>query len=370
VREVLIVAGEASGDLHAAGMAAELRRLRPDLALAGVGGDRMQAEGVELLEHVRALAVMGFVEVLRHVPKHAALLRLLTARLRRGQVAAVVLLDYPGFNMKVAAAARAAGVPVLYYITPQVWAWGAKRLARLAHTVTRAAVILPFEEALLREHGIDATFVGHPLLDRATELPDRAAARREIGVPEEGRVLALFPGSRAQEIERHLEPFVATARELERRLPGLRTVVSVAPTVRVDPARCPYPLVHSRSFAVLRAADAVLSKSGTTTLEAAVAGCPLVVAYRTSGWTYAIARRLVTIPHIGLVNVVAGRQVAREFVQEALRPSSVADALEPLLDPRSRERAALLAGLDEVRAKLGSPGAAARVARMVSELAT
>lgn len=370
MREVLFVAGEASGDLHASGVAAALRALRPELSLVGVGGDRMRAEGVELLEHVESLAVMGFVEVVRHVPKHAALLRRLTARIRSGSVALVILLDYPGFNMKVAAAARAAGVPVLYYITPQVWAWGAKRLSKLAQTVSRAAVILPFEEELLRKHGVDATFVGHPLLDRANELPDRASARREIGVPEEGRVLALFPGSRTQEIERHLEPFVATARELERRLPGLRTVVSVAPTVRLDPARCPYPLVHSRSFAVLRAADAVLSKSGTTTLEAAVAGCPLVVAYRTNSLTYAIAKRLVTIPHIGLVNVVAGRQVAREFVQDALRPSSVADALEPLLEPASRERATLLAGLDEVRAKLGSRGAAERVARMASELAT
>jgi lipid-A-disaccharide synthase len=280
-----------------------------------------------------------------------------------------VLIDYPGFNMKLAAAATRAGVPVLYYVTPQVWAWHASRLAQLARTVTKAAVILPFEEELLRAHGIDATFVGHPLLDRAASMPDRGAARRALRLAEEGEILALFPGSRGQEIERHLDVFVGAARELERRRPGLRVVVSVAPTVRLDPARCPYPMVPSASFTVLRAADAALCKSGTTTLEAAVAGCPLVVAYRTNAVTYALARRLVKVPHIGLVNVVGGREVAPELVQDALTPRAAADRLEPLLDTGSADRRRMLAALAEVRAKLGTPGAASRVARMAGELA-
>jgi len=369
VREVLFVAGEASGDLHAAGVAAELGRLRPDLALAGIGGARMEAEGVRLVEHADRLAVMGFVEVLRHVPQHYALLRSLRRRIEGRGVALVVLVDYPGFNMKLAAAARRSGVPVLYYVTPQVWAWHASRLAQLARTVTKAAVILPFEEELLRSHGIDATFVGHPLLDRAAALPERAEARRALGLPEEGEILALFPGSRAQEIDRHLDDFVAAARELERRRPGLGVVVSVAPTVRLDAARCPYPMVHSASFLVLRAADAALCKNGTTTLEAAVAGCPLVVAYRTNRLTYALARRLVKVPRIGLVNVVAGREVAPELVQDALTPGRAADLLVPLLDERSGEHRRMLAGLAEVRGKLGTPGAAGRVARMAADLA-
>ena len=160
MREILFVAGEASGDLHAAGVARELRNLQAPFELAGIGGDAMRTEGVSLLEHSERLAVMGFVEVLRHVPKHYALLRALRRRLRSGNTALLILIDYPGFNMKLAAAATAAGVPVLYYITPQVWAWGAGRLSKLARTVTRAAVILPFEEKMLREHGVDATFVG------------------------------------------------------------------------------------------------------------------------------------------------------------------------------------------------------------------
>jgi lipid-A-disaccharide synthase len=369
VREILFVAGEASGDLHAAGVARALRAAGAPYRLTGIGGEQMREAGVELVEHVEKLAVMGFVEVLKHVPKHWRLLRELKGRIDGGQVALVVLIDYPGFNMKVAAAAAEAGVPVLYYITPQVWAWGAKRLAELARTVTKAAVILPFEEQLLREHGIDATFVGHPLLDRARTLPDRDQARAALGIGGEERLLALFPGSRAQEIARHLDPFVATAKELQRRDSSLRVVVSAAPHVSIPAERCPFPLVHSASFAVLRAADAAMCKSGTTTLEAAVALCPLVVAYRTSALTYAAARRLVRIPYIGLVNVVAGREVAPEFVQEALVPSRVADALAPLLDRASSERAAMVARLTAVRDTLGEAGAGERVARLAVSLA-
>ncbi len=371
MREVLFVAGEASGDLHASGVAEELRRRAPNVPMAGIGGSRMERAGVALIEHSDRLAVMGFVEILNHVPRHYALLSALKRRLRSGTVGLVVLIDYPGFNMKVAAAAHAAGVPVLYYITPQVWAWGAGRLSALARTVTRAAVILPFEEALLRSHGVQATFVGHPLLDRAaTAMPSRDDARRALGLTDAERVLALFPGSRAQEIARHLGPFLDTARILERRVRGLKVVVSAAPGITLDGARSPYPLVRDSSFTVWRAADAALSKSGTSTLEAAVAGCPLVVAYRTGAGSYAIARRVVTIPRIGLVNVVAGESVAPEFLQGAVRPQAMADALEPLLDLSSIARAAQVAGLARVRDKLGAPGAAARVAEMALALAS
>jgi lipid-A-disaccharide synthase len=368
VREVLIVAGEASGDLHAAGFASALRHRRSDVALIGVGGAAMEQAGVRLLERTDTLAVMGFAEVLRQIPHHYRLLKALGARLLGGNVALVVLIDYPGFNMRLARAARRTGVPVLYYITPQVWAWGANRLPELARIITRAAVILPFEAPLLRGAGIEATFVGHPLLDHAGDLPDRAGARAALGFAPDDTVLALFPGSRRQEIERHLSEFVETARLLERSIPQLRVIVSVAPGMTIEPSRCPYPQVTNQSQAVLRAADAALCKSGTVTLEAAVAGCPLVIAYRTSRLTYALARRVVRIPHIGLVNVVAGREVAPEFVQGAMRAAAMAAALAPLLRRDTPERRTMLEGLRAVRAQLGNPGAASRVAEIADTL--
>lgn len=367
-REVLIVTGETSGDLHAGAFAAELGRMRPDLRLTGLGGPRMEEAGVDLFVRQDAAGVMGFAEVLRHIPRHARMLSAIKRRLDSGAVSLVVLVDYPGFNMRVAAAASARNVPVLYYITPQVWAWGASRLARLARVVTRAAVILPFEEPLLRGYGIDARFVGHPLLDRTGQLPSAGEARRQLELDEHRPVLAVFPGSRAQEIERHAEPFSAAAAMLEQRHPGLQVVVSTASGLERKVARIPYRQVHGSSLVLLRAADAALCKSGTTTLESAIAGCPLIVAYRTGALSYALARRLVRIPHISLVNVVAGREVAREFIQDAVRPEAMAEALSAVL-VEGPEREALLAGLAEVRDRLGSPGAATRVAALASELA-
>ncbi len=367
MRELLFVAGEASGDLHAAGVAEALRRRVPSLAMTGVGGERMAAAGVELIERSERLAVMGFLEVLTQVPRHWSLLRALRKRFASGRVGLVVLVDYPGFNLRVAAAAREAGVPVLYYITPQIWAWRAKRVHVMARTITRAAVILPFEEKLLRAHDIDARFVGHPLLDHAAEMPTREEARARLGLPLDAPVLALFPGSRATEIAQHLDAFVTTARLLESRMPGLRTIVSVAPSVTIDRARCPYQLVPSASFTVWRAADAALAKSGTSTLEAALAGCPLIVAYRAGRATAAIARRLMIVRQVGLVNLVTGRTIAPEFVQEHMRPDAMAAALAPLLRD-SPARRQMLAELAAVRASLGECGAAERVAALALEM--
>lgn len=365
VRDVLFVVGEASGDLHAGKVAEVLRELVPTLPLVGVGGGHMRRAGVEIIEDVEQLAVMGFVEVLQHIPKHWALLRRVQRRIESGRVGLVVLLDYPGFNLKVAEVAHRAGVPVLYYITPQVWAWGAGRLPKIARLVTKAASILPFEEALLRAHGVDATFVGHPLLDRAQALPSRAEARAQLGLDPHRPVLAVFPGSRRAEIARHLDPFVAAARVVQRQRPEVQIVVGVAPTVSIAPSACPFPLVQGASFVVQQAATAGLLKSGTNTLEAAVVGLPHVIGYRTSPITYAIAKRVVKIPHIGLVNVVAGREVSREFVQERFVPEQVAEALLPLFDDDSVERRAALEGLAEVRGRLGTPGASRRVAEMI-----
>lgn len=364
MREILILAGEASGDLHGSILAERLQALRPDVAIVGTGGIRMRTAGVEMLEEHEG--VVGFVEVLRHIPSHLRLLKRIKARMDEGRVALVLCIDYPGFNMRVAAAAHERGIPVLYYITPQVWAWRAGRMQTMARIISKAAVILPFEEAMLRGAGVNATFVGHPLLDRAVTMPTRAEARAKLGIATEAEVLALFPGSRAQEIRRHLAEFVAVAREMQARRPGLQVVLSVAPTIQLRDDEVPFPLIRSASFDVLRAADVALCKSGTTTLEAAVAGCPCAIVYRTSAISYAIARRLVKIPHIGLLNIVAGREVAPEFVQDAFQTGPVADALTPLFDPASAARVAMVAGLADVRRRLGEPGATTRVAEMAA----
>ncbi|MBC7844708.1 MAG: lipid-A-disaccharide synthase [Gemmatimonadaceae bacterium] len=368
VVEVMIVAGEPSGDMHAAAMVSALRARRPDLHLVGVGGGRLAAEGVELLERAEKIAVVGFVEVIKHLPILRRLMQRLRDRMDLGRVKLVVLIDYPGFNMRVAREAKKRGIPVLYYITPQVWAWHKSRVKELRDTVRKAAVILPFEEKLLRDAGIDATFVGSPLIDATQDLPTRAAACAMLGLEASHPVLALFPGSRAGEIGRHLTDFVATARAIVAQRPDVQVIVSAPPNVSIDAAVCPYPIVRDASPTVFRAATAAMCKSGTTTLESALCGCPLVVAYRTSAMTYAIARRLVTLPDIALVNIVAERRVAPEFIQHDLRADRVAPALLPLLDMASPERAAMLVALAEVRARMGQPGAAARVAAMVDGL--
>ncbi len=366
--EVMIVAGEPSGDMHAAAMVTSLRARRPDLHIVGVGGGRLAAAGVELLERAERIAVVGFVEVIWHLPILRRLMQALRARMDAGRVKLVVLIDYPGFNMRVAREAKRRGIPVLYYITPQVWAWHKSRVKELRHTVRKAAVILPFEEQLLRDAGIDATFVGSPLIDATQHLPSREAACASLGLDAGRPVLALFPGSRAGEISRHLIDFVATAKAIVAQRPNVQVIVSAPPNVKIDPSLCPYPVVRDASHTVFRAATAALCKSGTTTLESALCGCPLVVAYRTSAMTYAIAKRLVTLPNIALVNIVAERRVAPEFIQHALRAELVAPALLPLLDDASPERATMLTALAEVRERMGKPGAAQRVAAMVDEM--
>jgi lipid-A-disaccharide synthase len=369
VREVLVVAGEASGDLHAAAVVEALRRLSPNAPIAGVGGARMRAAGTTLLEDITAHAVMGFAGVVRQIPFHLRLLGQLKKRMAGGNVGLVILVDYPGFNLRVSAAAHAAGVPVLYFITPKVWAWRAGRLKEMRRTITRAAVILPFEESYLNKHGITATYVGNPLLDGAGDLPSRAQARATLGLSSDAPVLALFPGSRRGELAQHLDAFVATSHELQRRMPSLRVIVSVAPSMRIDAARVPFQLVEGDSYTVWRAADAALVKSGTSTLEAAIADTPLIVAYRVGRLNYEIARRLIRgIKYIGLVNLVVDRSVAPEFIQNEMQPMAMANALESLLAHGSPERTRMLADLADVRTALGEAGAAEHVARIALEM--
>jgi lipid-A-disaccharide synthase len=368
VREILFVAGEPSGDANAGAVARALRETGATQRFVGVGGEQLRAAGVELIRHIDKLAVMGFVGILKQIPRHWGLLHDIEDRLRGGDVDLLVLVDYGGFNLHVAAAAKAAGVPTLYFITPQVWASRPGRMRSIAANVTKAAVIFRFEEALLRANGIDAVFVGHPMLDRAANMPGLAAARAELGLSPEARVLALFPGSRRQEIERHLAPFVETAKRLKQADPALEVIVSSAPGVVIDAGASPFRVVTASSWTIFRAADAALCKSGTTTLEAAVAGCPLVVAYRASPIDFAIASQIATVTDIGMVNIIARRRIVPEFLQDELDPARMAPVLAELLDHGSERRQTMLRDLEEVRDSLGERGAARRVAELAMQM--
>jgi lipid-A-disaccharide synthase len=361
---VFLSAGESSGDLHAARLARELRARQPDVRLLGLGGSRMRDQGVELLADLDTLAVMGFTEVLARLPRLLAVRWRVWRLLEREDVDLVVPVDYPGFNLSLACRARRLGIPCLYYIAPQVWAWRRGRARRLARCADRVCVVLPFEEELLREHGADARFVGHPLMDEvaAGALPSADdTGRTEDGGGEGGPALALFPGSRQQEVRRLLPPFLEASERLREARPGLDVLVARAPDLEADLfGAASAHLVPPEE--ALRRATAALTKSGTVTLELALAGVPMVVSYRMNPVTHWLARRLVDVEHIGLVNLVAGRRVVPELIQDQVTPARLARLASPLLEEDTSSRRTMLRGLAAVRRRLGEPGCASRVA--------
>jgi lipid-A-disaccharide synthase len=365
---IFISAGEESGDLHGAALATALRERFPRARLIGLGGARMQAEGVKLLAGLNELAVMGFAEVIRHLPFFIKLRKQVFATLAQERVDLVIPIDYPGFNLRLARHAKSSGIPVLYYIAPQVWAWHKSRVRDLARDADEVAVVLPFEEDFLRRGGVNARFVGHPLLDRADPEQSRDTWARARGLDPDRPILALFPGSRAQEVRRHLELFQAAADLVVARRPQAQPVVGVPGGIdRALYAGARWPVVESAG-GLLQYATAAIAKSGTTTLEAGLALTPLVVAYRMNEASYALARRVVKVPHIALANLIAEDRVAPEFVQDAATPEALADAVLPLLDADSPERMRMVAGLARVRERLGGAGASRRVAELAGEL--
>jgi lipid-A-disaccharide synthase len=367
--KILISAGEPSGDLHGAMLARALKRRWPAARLYGFGGDLMRAEGVELWAHADQMAVMGFFEVARHLPYFLGLLKRVRQHLDASPPDLVIPIDYPGFNLRLARYAKQRRVPVLYYIAPQVWAWHRSRMKDLAHNADRLAVVLPFEEALFREAGANVSFVGHPLLDAVPATPARDEFCARIGVEPTRPILALLPGSRLQEVRSHLDLFTAAALRVQQQLPDVIPVIAQAPGIGDADLSTPFPTTRD-SRALLEHAHAALTKSGTSTLECALSVTPMVIAYRMHPLTYHIAKRLVEVEHIGLANLIAGKRVAPEFVQNAATPQALADALIPLLQ-EGTPRTAMLDELGGVRARLASQdtrSAADHVADLASEL--
>ena len=371
---ILLSAGEPSGDLHGARVVRALRQRWPDARLIGLGGPRMAAEGFEPLAEFDRLAVMGFVEVVTHLPYFIGLLRRVLHEIETREVDLVLPIDYPGFNLRLARGARARDVPVLYYIAPQVWAWHRSRMRDLAENADRLAVILPFEAELMRSAGADARYVGHPLLDRDEPVTPRAELCRQLALDPERPILALFPGSRAQEVERHLGPFTGAARLLQQERPELQAAIAASSGLPESAyAGAPYARTED-SRALLAHARAALVKSGTTTLEAAIEGTPMVVAYRTHPLTFWLAQRLVEVDHVGLVNLVADERLAPELLQNEVEPEPLARAVAPLLEEHSGVREQVTDGLARVRERLrpqraeSRRSAAERVADLAAEL--
>jgi len=365
---ILLLAGEESGDKHGARVAGALRRRLPRATLVGLGGSRMEAQGVQLLAGLEDLAVMGFAEVLRRLPFFWRLERRIRDRMDAGPVDLVLAIDYPGFNLRAARAARERGIPVLYYIAPQVWAWRARRAARLARDADHVAVILPFEAEIFRAAGADVTFVGHPLLDDVVEPSDRNAFIRGLGLDPDRPVLALFPGSRKQELERHLPVMQDAARRLRRERPWLQVAAARAPSVsprRFRDAGLPHT---EEGRALLRHARAAVVKSGTSTLEAALEGTPFVTVYRTHPFTFFLARHLVRVERIALANLVAGEDAVPELIQGEANPERIAAEVGPLLDADSDRRDRMVRTLGRIGDALGRPGAAERVAEIAGRL--
>ncbi len=374
-RRALIVAGEASGDHLAGKLVASARELDPALAWYGVGGGELAGAGGEVLVPYRELAVTGLVEVIRHYPEIRRVFNRLAAELtgpRRPDL--LVLVDYPDFNMRLAEKARKAGVPVLYYVSPQVWAWRRGRVRTMARVADRLAVIFPFEPALYAGTGLRVEFVGHPLVEDAAAAQDRGSFRAALGLDAETPVVGLFPGSRRSEIAHSYHAILGAAQVIHRGRPDTRFLIPLAPVL--DPALVEGPLagrglpvtvLRSRLYDVANACDAVVAVSGTATLQTALIGTPMAILYRMAPLSAALLRPFVSVPHIGMPNIVAGERVVAEFVQERATPEAIGgEILRILGDTPYRET--IRRKLAMVREKLGAPGASRKVARMAVEM--
>lgn len=373
-QRVMIVAGEASGDIYGAGLVRAVHAADPAFRFFGIGGPRMREAGCETLVDSADMAVVGLVEVLKHFDVIAVAFLKLKKILQEDPPELLILIDYPGFNLRLAKIAKRAGVKVLYYISPQIWAWRQGRVRKIKRLVDHMAVILPFEASFYERAGVPVSFVGHPMADLVAVTSSRPEAAASFGLDPSRPIVGLFPGSRRSEVSRLLPTIVAAAQLLQTRFPQVQFVLPLASTL--DDADIapwlaghdlPLTITRERIHDLIRVCDAVISVSGTVTLEVALVGTPLVIIYKLAALTFQLAKRLVKVEHIGLCNIVAGETVAPELIQNEASPERIATEIGSLLADKELNTATR-ARLARVRERLGGGGADARMAALVMQM--
>ncbi len=362
---LLISCGEPSGEFYAAELVAELRRRHPDLEAFGLGGDRLAATNVRLLAHLRDLAVVGLVEVLSHLRRLKRLFDSVVAEAARTRPDVAVLIDYPDFNLRLARELKKLGIPVVYYVSPQLWAWRRGRIKDVKRDVAKMLVIFPFEEQIYHDAGVPVAFVGHPLIDHVQPPLDRSAVAARLGLAKGRPVIALLPGSRNKEVGFNLPPMLEAVKILRERRPELQFVLAAAPHLRAgafqEAAAAGVTVLEGATRDVLSAARVAIVASGTATVETALTLTPMVVVYRLSALTYALGKPLVSVSNYAMVNLIAGRVVVPELIQSDFTPARATEETLRVLD-EGRPRAEMLRNLEEVREKLGKGGATIRAA--------
>lgn len=374
MKRILIIAGEASGDHHAAKLVTAVRQQNPQVEFFGMGGPAMAAAGVDILIDNRNMAVVGAIEIFSHIIPIVKAWRKLSAILHHQSPDLLILVDYPGFNLQMARIAHRAGVKVLYYISPQLWAWKKRRVKLIQRWVNKMLVVFPFEEEFYRQHGVAAEFVGHPLAGTMQPSITPAEARLRWQIADKQRVIGLLPGSRAGEIRRLLPTLLASAEQLFKRHPDLLFVLPVASSLSLEElspyltaTKLPLRVIPNEFYNVMQLCDAAIVTSGTATLEVALMGIPLVVVYKTAATTYYIGKRLIKIPFIGLCNIVAGKRVAQELIQHQANPQMISAEVDRLLEDKAYQDEMRL-NLAAVKNNLGKTGGSAQAARAVCTL--
>jgi lipid-A-disaccharide synthase len=369
---ILLSSGEASGDLYASELLRELRKRDPSIEAFGLGGARSKAEGAELVVELDEVSVIGLLEVVGKLPALRRAMKRLSEEAKSRKPDAAVLVDFSGFHLRLAKRLRALGVPILYYVSPQVWAWRRGRIRKIREVVDEMLVILPFEEAFYREEGVRARYVGHPLVDLVAPTRTRETFCGDLGLDPKRPILLFLPGSRRREIELHLPVLREAIDRLTTRRPELQILVIRAPTVAASwietalgPAASKVKLLTDGTYDAMKHAAAAVVASGTATVEAALSETPMVVVYRVGRPTYALGRPFVKLPYFSMVNLIAGRRLVPELMQDDMTPEAIEGHVEALLEPQAAEE--MKRGLREVKAKLGAKGASARAAEAVLE---